>query len=84
MKRVLEGDRSLTHRLPRDAGTLTLFHGRHSLHGVDAVVGMTPRVTAIMTYDELPDCRAGHERNAAIYGPRVEATFKARDMAPGR
>jgi len=82
VRRVFAGDPDLVHRPWRDAGTLTLFRGRRSLHRVDPVEGNTPRVTAILTYDQAPDCVAGPERNIIIYGPRVEAIYRERGVVP--
>ena len=70
-------------RLERSAGTLTLFRGGHSLHGVTPVRGSRQRITAIMTYD--PDAgRVSNDRtNCAIYGPRVERILNERRLREG-
>ena len=81
VRRIFDGDRSLVKVLPRAAGTLTLFRGRNSLHSVSPIVGPTPRVTAIMTYDERPDCVAPEDVNVMVYGPRAEAIYRRRKAA---
>lgn len=70
--RLLSGDMSHTQKFDRGAGTFTLFRGGYSLHGVTEVVGETPRVTAIMTYDEQEGRVIADDINVRIYGPRVE------------
>ena len=81
IKRIYDGDTSLLRTVPRDAGTLTLFRGRNAFHVVTPVEGTTPRITAIMTYDEKPDCVASERGNSFIYGPRVEEIYRRRREA---
>ena len=76
--RFLSGDRTEAQSFARGAGTLTLFRGGYSLHGVTEVGGSRPRVTAVLTYDEKPGCVASDEVNARIYGPRVEKILAQR------
>lgn len=76
--RFLGGDMSEAQTFNRGAGTLTLFRGGYSLHGVSKVEGARPRVTAILTYEEEPGRVAGDEINIRIYGPRVERILAAR------
>ena len=77
----LAGDMTHAKTFSRGAGTLTLFRGEYSLHGVTEVEGKQPRVTAIFTYDEQPDRSAGDELNIRIYGPRVERILAERRMS---
>jgi hypothetical protein len=74
----LAGDMRNAQTIGRQAGTLTLFRGEFSLHGVTEVKGDRPRVTAIFTYDEQPDRSASDEINIRIYGPRVERMLAER------
>lgn len=67
-------------RLERGPGTLTLFRGGHSLHGVTPVRGARQRITAIMTYDPDPDRVSNDRTNCAIYGPRVERILNERRL----
>lgn len=76
--RFLGGDMSDARTFSRAAGTLTLFRGGYSLHGVSRVEGTRPRVTAILTYEEEPGCVATDEINIRIYGSRVERILAAR------
>lgn len=69
--RLLSGDRSQARSFARGDGTLTLFRGGYSLHGVTEVGGRRPRVSAVLTYDERPGSKASEEVNIRIYGPRV-------------
>ncbi len=81
MQKVFDGDESQVRRPNRDAGTLTLFRGRNAFHAVTPVKGKTPRITAILTYDERPDCISSERGNTFIYGPRVEAIYRKRRQA---
>ena len=78
MEKLFEGDGSFVHATERSGGTLTLFRGRNALHAVTTVTGSTPRITAVLTYDEKPDCVASERGNAFVYGPRVEAIYRQR------
>ena len=70
-------------RLERSSGTLTLFRGGHSLHGVTPVRGRRKRITAIMTYDPDPARVSNDRTNCAIYGPRVERILAERRAGEG-
>lgn len=74
----LDGDQSSVRTLQRSPGTLTLFRGEFALHAVSQVQGSRPRVSAILTYDELPQRVAPDSANIQIYGPRVERILKQR------
>ena len=54
IRRVMDGDPGVVKTLPRSAGTLTLFRGGCSIHGVTPVVGKRQRFTATLTYDTDP------------------------------
>ena len=79
--RIFDGDMSLVRTLERSAGTLTLFRGRNAFHVVTPVKGSAERITAIMTYDEKPDCIASERGNTFIYGPRVAEIYRRRREA---
>ena len=64
--------------LPRSPGTLTIFKGRYAMHRVTEVQGTRQRISALMSYDSLPDQYATDETNAFIYGPRVAAILAAK------
>ncbi len=67
--------------LERGEGTLTLFRGGHSLHGVTPVRGGRKRVSAILSYDSKPDRVAKDVSNCRLYGPRVERILAGRRLA---
>jgi hypothetical protein len=67
----LAGDMTHAKTFDRGAGTLTLFRGEFSLHGVTKIEGTRPRISAIFTYDEQEDRVASDAININIYGPRV-------------
>ncbi|CUK18978.1 hypothetical protein RUE5091_04326 [Ruegeria denitrificans] len=76
--RLLDGDMSHAQTFSRGAGTLTLFRGGYSLHGVTKVEGSHPRITATMTYDEQPGTVIDDEISIRIYGKRVEDILASR------
>ena len=76
--RLLAGDMTQAQTFSRGAGTFTLFRGGYSLHGVTKVEGKHPRISAIMTYDEQPNCVLEDEINIRIYGKRVENILASR------
>lgn len=77
--RLLAGDMSKAQTFSRGAGTFTLFRGGYSLHGVTKVEGTRPRISAILTYDEMPDRVIDDEINIRIYGKRVERILASRE-----
>lgn len=79
--RLLAGDMSHAQTFSRGAGAFTLFRGGYSLHGVTRVEGTTPRISAIMTYDEQPNRVIDDEINIRIYGKRVESILANRNAA---
>lgn len=70
----LAGDRSHAITLGLAAGSLNLFRGGYSVHGVTEVKGSLPRMSAVLTYDEQPGRKASVEINARIYGDRVRSS----------
>ena len=82
-RRLIDAPFDDLERLERSAGTLTLFRGGHSLHGVTPVRGNLQRITAIMTYDPDPDRVSNDRTNCAIYGPRVERILRERRLREG-
>ncbi len=82
VRRVVDGVYDHVQRFERNAGTLTLFRGEHSLHRVVPVVGNRQRITAILCYDEEPDCVAPDDVNVRIYGERVRPIIAARTRLP--
>ena len=79
VSRFLEGDMTVASTFGRAAGTLTLFRGEYSLHGVTEIKGDRHRITAIFTYDEQPDRRSSDDVNIRVYGPRVERILAERE-----
>ncbi len=77
----LAGDMSNARTFDRGAGAFTLFRGGYSLHGVTEVEGSQPRVTAILSYSELPGEVISDDINIRIYGSRVEKILAARKSA---
>lgn len=62
--------RQLHHR-SSVAGTLTIMRGHHSVHRVTPVKGKTPRLTAVLAYDCVPDKFEGDAINIQMYGERI-------------
>ncbi len=82
VERFLAGDMSVAQTIGRSAGTLTIFRGEYSLHGVTEVQGSKPRVSAIFTYDEQPGRVSTDDINIRIYGPRVARILAERRQRP--
>jgi hypothetical protein len=78
VKRLFAGRCEDLRILPRSPGTLTIFKGRHAMHRVTEVAGKRERISALFSYDSLPDQYATDETNAFIYGPRVAAILAAK------
>jgi hypothetical protein len=51
---VMDGTSSAVRSVRVDAGTLLVFCGRRALHRVPPVIGPTPRVIALYSYDRIP------------------------------
>jgi hypothetical protein len=78
VKRLFTGTYHDVRTLPRPPGTLTIFKGRHAMHRVTEVQGDRRRISALLSYDSLPNQFAEDDTNAFIYGPRVAAILAAR------
>ena len=74
---LFEGDEQGVITVPRSAGELVVYQGRHSIHRTTPVVGPRPRILAAMTFVEQPEQRASYEVNRGAFGPKVtrEARF---------
>ena len=81
VRRLFDEEPGAARVLARENGTLTMFRGLFSMHGVAPVRGKRDRITAILTYDERPDCVDTDETNIGIYGPRVERLLARRRAA---
>ena len=81
IRHVFEGRHKNIQRYERSAGTLTLFRGEYSLHRVVPVIGDRQRITAILCYDDQPDCVAPDDVNIRIYGERIVPIIAARNSA---
>jgi hypothetical protein len=51
---VLDGDETGIVRLPFDAGAMSIFSGRRSLHRVTRIDGNTTRLVAVLTFNSEP------------------------------
>lgn len=78
VRRVVEEQPDSVKQLQRGEGTLTLFRGGYSLHGVTPVQGERKRISAILSYDPRPDRIASDQANIRLYGPRVAAKLAER------
>ena len=75
--RAFDGTYAQLHRRPSVAGTLTIMRGNHSVHRVYPVEGETPRLTAVLAYDRVPDKYEGDAINIQMYGERVREKIEA-------
>lgn len=73
VQRVLDGDRDGVRSYSLDAGTLTIFRGRDSLHRVTKIEGTRRRLVGVMCFEQRPGVISSAEMNATIFGSRVAA-----------
>lgn len=66
--RVLAGTSADVTRLPMTPGTLLIFAGRHSLHRVSPIAGVTERLVALLGYDTRPGTRSTPHLQRKRYG----------------
>lgn len=74
---AFDGSLPQLHRRPSVAGTLTIMRGNHSVHRVTPVEGVTPRLTAVLAYDRVPDKYEGDAINIQMYGERIREKIEA-------
>ena len=74
---AFDGSLPQLHRRPSVAGTLTIMRGNHSVHRVTPVEGATPRLTAVLAYDRVPDKYEGDAINIQMYGERIREKIEA-------
>ena len=55
-------------RPPVEPGTLILFKGLYNYHRASPVIGSTPRVLAVLSYDEAPDYTGNPEIKKLFFG----------------
>jgi len=65
---VLDGASPRLQSVKVVAGTLLLFCGRRALHRVPPVIGSTPRVIALFSYDRRPGVRYGADQYRRVVG----------------
>ena len=65
---ILAGDRSRVVTIPMTPGTLMLFEGRHTLHGVSDIGGTRPRFVGLFGYDRKPGTCSSELLRAIRYG----------------
>ncbi len=67
VKKVLNGT-SPVNVLPMQAGDLTLFRGKHSLHRVTPTQGDITRMLAVLAYNTEPDISLSEHARLTFYG----------------
>ena len=77
VRSVLDGDLSRVKSLQLEAGMLSLFQGRYSMHRVTEVGGDTQRIQAILGYATRPGLTGSIESSILHYGPRVAVVEKS-------
>lgn len=65
---VLDGAGGEIRELGITAGTLALFRGRYALHRVTPVVGLRPRLVAVLSYDTRPGVMLTAHTRRLFYG----------------
>ncbi len=74
---VLDGTSPRVRRVPMEPGTLLLFQGRHSLHGVSKIHGARDRLVALLSYDRRPGTCASALLQQGRYGRVVRPPGEA-------
>ena len=70
--RVLDGDLAQVRRLPFEAGALSIFGGRNTMHRVTPVAGERHRFVPVLTYDTEPGSMNSDQVRTMFWG-RTEA-----------
>jgi len=65
---VLDGDGAAVNTLEQRAGDLVVFQGRYTLHRVTEVLGDTPRLVAVLSYDVKPGTTLTEHTRKTFYG----------------
>jgi hypothetical protein len=65
---VLLGNENGVRRSLCEPGVLSIFKGHNSLHRVTPVVGPRPRITAVLTYADIPDFTVSEYSRQLFYG----------------
>ena len=73
VQKILDGCRDDVHSYALQAGSLTIFRGRDSLHRVTTVTGARRRLVGVMCYERTRGVATSAEMNATIFGSRVAA-----------
>jgi len=71
LMQLFEGDERDVVTVPRHAGDMVVFQGRHSIHRVTPTLGNVPRIIAIMTFVDQPGLHAPLAVNRGAFGPKV-------------
>lgn len=67
VRAALDGETE-PHSLALEAGTLSIFRGRYSLHRVTVVDGHRPRLNSVLTYRDRPGMTLTPETRRLFYG----------------
>lgn len=68
---VLDSRSDALRSIKVEAGTLLLFCGRRALHRVPPVIGKTPRIIALLSYDRKPGVRYSADAYERVAGRRI-------------
>ncbi|HEV7179216.1 MAG TPA: hypothetical protein VGN11_05060 [Candidatus Baltobacteraceae bacterium] len=70
---AMNGDDSRLHRIKAKAGTLALFAGKRSLHHVTPILGDTPRIIALLSYDRTSNLIHDEAVHLRTFGRSLQA-----------
>lgn len=68
LTRVLDGEDNEVQTVDLEAGTLSVFKGRNTLHRVTPTIGDTERIIAVLSYYETPGVMFSAEERIGFFG----------------
>ena len=71
---VMLGKSKRVERYAVKAGSFTIMLGRYTMHRVTEVLGQTPRVSVVLSYEDKPDVKLDYATRKQFFGPTVAAT----------
>jgi len=73
VKNVLDGQSTRIQKYKVQAGSFTIMNGRHTMHRVTAIEKSTPRISAVLSYELLPNQHMDLKTRRISFGPTAPA-----------
>lgn len=68
---VMLGKSDRVERYDVKAGSFTIMLGRYTMHRVTQVLGQTPRISAVLSYEDKPGAILDYATRRQFFGPTV-------------